>query len=394
MAVEIIGKATDVRRYREYLHNQGILTKRFMTAVGKGASLAKKPEGYRIFNGGIKSVYNVDKRGGIDNRVKGFNEEERLFIAGIANANATDRMDERLEPAGINIENFMKNRVLLLDHLYVTSATIGRVVDIKAEHDGVHFEAFIGDPTKARLTQEQITTRSLVAQGLLQTVSVGFIPHKVKAPEFGTEGQLVEPAVIMEWELLELSIVAVPANAGAVFEAKDVSFNDAKKSKPFYLTSKANEDTIAEDESGVSSAVVDNITLAEEEKIMEEKLVEMIEEMKRNGSVMSTVAESMSRLVDQNEAIMSKLDSLEIVENEEEAGEEEPMEEKPEGAEMPKDDEEDEEDEEEDEDKKALSDTIAEMKEMSVAQDEKIEQLSQLMLRLFEQTNGDTSNNG
>lgn len=235
MAVEIIGKVEDVRRYREHLHKQGILTKRFIdSARSRGVQVVKKPEDYRIFNGRIKSAYGV-KTGadGVETRIKKLDPDARLFVKGLANANIVDRMDERVEPAGMEIESFMKNPVLLLDHLYVSGVTVGKVIALDAQADGVHFEGFVGDPTRAPLTQAQIDTRSLVAQKLLQTVSIGFIPHKVQAPVFDNEGRLEEPAVILAWELLELSIVAVPANAGAVFEVGNlgVSLNDSKESK-------------------------------------------------------------------------------------------------------------------------------------------------------------------
>jgi phage head maturation protease len=224
MAVEIVGEPSAVKKYREMLHERGVMTKRFMDAVARsGQQLAPKPDGFRLMNGAIKSVHGERKE------MSSYDPESKLYIAGVANANAVDRMDERLDPVGIDIKNFMVNRVLLVDHMYATSCVVGDVVDIRSEHDGVHFEAFIGDPKLAPLTQTQINTRSLVAQKLLRTVSVGFIPHKVKAPEFDGEGKLTAPAVILAWELLELSIVAVPANPGAVFDLKSYEPESRKK---------------------------------------------------------------------------------------------------------------------------------------------------------------------
>ena len=51
-------------------------------------------------------------------------------------------------------------------------------------------------------------------------VSIGFIPQKIQAPTFNDEGAMIDPAVILQWELLELSVVAVPANPDATFEMK------------------------------------------------------------------------------------------------------------------------------------------------------------------------------
>lgn len=458
MAVEIIGKPKNVRRYREYLHSQGVLTKRFMQALkDSGHPVVKKPEGFRTFNGSIGDVYNVKTVNGVDRIEKKLSPDEKLYIRGIANANIIDRMDERLEPAGVDIENFMKNRVLLLDHLYVASATVGRVISLSPESEGVKFEAFVGDPSRAELTQPQKDARSLIAQRLLQTVSVGFIPHKVRAPEFGDDGRLIEPAVILEWELLELSVVAVPANAGSVFEIGNLShsLNEKKTTVNRGLTSKANDETIEvskqEDDStliqtlifskedyteeeakewakahdfradkvdetedsyrlrqkdpedfeegsfrtidltdGVRAVIGKLKTPGEDERAMEEKLVELLEEMKRIGTLLGTVSESMKTIVDQNEGIIGRLDGEDLGEDEPGDGEEEENEE----AGMDEEDEDekemdDEEEDEEEDDKKSLA--IAELKEIVEKQNEKIEQLSGIMLHLMEQSNGGQS---
>lgn len=213
MAIEIIGSPTDVKRYRKLLHEQGYYTKRFQKEIDSGLMLPKHDD-YRVLKAQFHPVMKGQKK---------FEPEDDVIISGVANQNAVDRMDERLEPSGVDIDNFMKNPVLLIDHLYLTRATVGDVKEVMPEHDGVKFLAKIGDPNAAPLTETQREIRSLVAQKLLQTVSVGFIPHKIRAPEFDADGKLVEPAVILQWELLELSIVAVPANPGSTFEMRNIT---------------------------------------------------------------------------------------------------------------------------------------------------------------------------
>jgi hypothetical protein len=153
--------------------------------------------------------------------VKGYDPSQKLYIAGVANANIVDRVQERLDPVGLDIQNYLKNRQLLAHHSYYHP--VGQVEDLMVQEDGVHFTAWIGDPAKGELTDMQREIRSLAAQGILRTVSVGFIPKKIKAPLFGENGELQEPAVIEQWELLELSIVAVPCNQDSVFEVRDFS---------------------------------------------------------------------------------------------------------------------------------------------------------------------------
>jgi HK97 family phage prohead protease len=154
---------------------------------------------------------------------KGYDPEAPLVIRGIANKNMVDRYGEVCSPVGCDTRNFMLNPVLLYNHSY--GCPIGRVTMIQPEDDGVHFEAVIGDPSKAPLTQAQQEVRSLVAQGILKAVSIGFIPNKIKQPVFSTNGELSEPAVIEQWELLELSVVAVPCNPESIFDLKNMGLN-------------------------------------------------------------------------------------------------------------------------------------------------------------------------
>jgi HK97 family phage prohead protease len=142
-----------------------------------------------------------------------------LGISGVANANIVDRMQERLDPRGLITEDYMKNPQLLAHHSYYHP--IGQVDVIDVQDDGVHFSAWIGNPAKGPLTEMQKEIRSLVAQGILKTVSVGFIPHKIKEPVWNEAGDMTEGPVIEQWELLELSIVSVPANQDSIFEIRD-----------------------------------------------------------------------------------------------------------------------------------------------------------------------------
>jgi hypothetical protein len=71
------------------------------------------------------------------------------------------------------------------------------------------------------LTDKQKEVRSLIAQRILKTVSIGFIPKEIEAPEWDEEtGKVVKAARITKWEMLELSIVPVPANQDSLFDSK------------------------------------------------------------------------------------------------------------------------------------------------------------------------------
>jgi hypothetical protein len=248
----ITGRPEDVERYK---NDRGVINnidpatgqqvvygglKRFWQSLGQPVNPNFSNPEFRLLGGTIKSVR--DSTGKASDE-PGFNPEDKLLISGIANANVVDRVDERLDPRGIEIEHYMLNNILLADHMYFTDAAVGLVDKLETEDDGVHFEAWVGHPKKGPLTEKQKSIRTLVAQGIIKTVSVGFIPKKIKAPVYSDEGTMIEPAVIEKWELLELSVVSVPANPLATFEmrGKDVTLNETGKGSVKTLTNTTNE---------------------------------------------------------------------------------------------------------------------------------------------------------
>lgn len=442
MAVEIVGKSDHVKRYRKYLHDQGIYTKRFLNQFSSnGVGIKEKPEDFRIINTPILKVFGEKNKALVE-------DDQKLFISGIANEKITDRMDEVLEPAGVDIENFLKNRVLLMDHLYMTSAVIGRVYDLKTQDNGLLFEAYIGDPQKAPLTQQQKDVRSLVAQRLVQTVSVGFMPMKINAPVFDNDGKLQEPARIMEWELLELSVVAIPANPGAVFDLKkadslnktphknnsrltkaqnaikitstkvneqdgktvqqlifDKEYYDKEEAldwaraheysikeceedeKCYKMTQRAKEDfeqsslKTLEVEDGVKALVGKLKTQIIEEEKMEKMLEELLESIKGVSTQLGSLSDSIKSIGDDNATILGKLDarSEKPKEEEEEEKGDMPKEDEEEDKKRPTEDEEDEED-----DKEEMKSALAQMTKNLEKMNEKVEIIGQSMLNLLE----------
>lgn len=166
--------------------------------------------------------------------IKGYDPKTKLFIRGVANANEVDRMNEVLDPTGIQADSYMKNPVMLLQHNH--SAPIGLTTMLKPESTGILTEGWVGDPAAAPLTGDQEKARSLVIQKILRAFSVGFIPHEIRMPTYNDQGMQVDPAKILIWEILENSIVAVPCNAGSLFETVKQPEKDAKpKTRKVYL---------------------------------------------------------------------------------------------------------------------------------------------------------------
>jgi HK97 family phage prohead protease len=120
-----------------------------------------------------------------------------------------DRVGDIIEPAGWRLQNFRKNPIALFQH--DSRFPIGRWADLRIEKN-----ALLGRLDLAPLkTSDRIDEiRRLVQAGILKTVSVGFQGLKSHPREDG------RGLVFTESELLECSLVSVPANVNAISVAK------------------------------------------------------------------------------------------------------------------------------------------------------------------------------
>jgi len=282
--------------------------------------------------------------------VKAYKPEEKLRIGGVANANVIDRMDERLEPTGVKLSSYLKNSVLLYQHNH--AMPIGLVESIDVEEDGVKFEGWIGDPKCAPLTRLQEEVRSLVAQRILKAVSVGFIPLKIKYPLFNDQGNMVEPAVIEEWEMLELSIVAVPANAGSLIEMRNEENGESSR-KQWTLARDLNSDTL-------------------EDKTQKE-IEEMEELLKQMMTLCQSILAATKTLEEQQAAMMKVLDTMQAPGTSEEEEEE-----KADDEAEDKEEEEEEEEEEQTDVEKAVADLAEKANQTNARVDSMVDSLNKL----------------
>lgn len=134
--------------------------------------------------------------------VKGFNDEEMLVSGVIGSDGSVDRHGDSINPKGWVLDNFQKNPVILLNHDY-GGLPIGKATNVKRKDGALTFDI------KFSKTYELAKTAySLLKEGILNAWSVGFIPL-----EWGKAGG---EFTINKMELLELSLVTVPANPNAL----------------------------------------------------------------------------------------------------------------------------------------------------------------------------------
>ena len=126
----------------------------------------------------------------------------------IASTPDVDRDKDRVLPNGAKLENFIKNPVLMYGHNYRDPwALIGKVGDLQIDSSGLNF---VPELREAANDADPMTIiRALWDQKLLRSCSIGFNPTKWMENEVGGRD-------FVEWELLEISIVPIPANQNAL----------------------------------------------------------------------------------------------------------------------------------------------------------------------------------
>ena len=141
-------------------------------------------------------------------KLKGLLERKENEIVGIASTETPDRDGEIIKQSGWDLTNFKANPVLLLFHNY-QELPVGKITDLSIEDGQLKFKAVFSEAT-----QKAKEAYQLVKEGILNTFSVGFIPR---------EWDKADGSVITKAELLEISLVPVPANPEAVVIAKGLT---------------------------------------------------------------------------------------------------------------------------------------------------------------------------
>jgi HK97 family phage prohead protease/HK97 family phage major capsid protein len=126
-----------------------------------------------------------------------------------------DRMDDIIMSDGWDFKHFKKNPIALFGHR--SDFPIGKWNNIRVENKSLMANLeFAPEGTSERIDE----IRRLVDAGILKAVSVGFKPKESKARE-GTDWG----SIYMKCELVECSVVAVPANPNALAVAKNLKIS-------------------------------------------------------------------------------------------------------------------------------------------------------------------------
>lgn len=158
-------------------------------------------------------------------------EGERSVVARISTS-AVDRDGEVLEPKGLFSKNYEKNPIVLFNHNSM-ALPIGKCVSlVRGEKDITAKTVFAERPKDYPPDAEWLpdTVLSLFQQGMLNSFSVGFnpidMPRSASPKDVEKFGEGVR-RVFGKWELLEYSVVTIPANQEAVAVAVSKGFDGA-----------------------------------------------------------------------------------------------------------------------------------------------------------------------
>lgn len=151
----------------------------------------------------------------------------------LASTSSVDRQGDSIDQSGWELKNFFNNPVLLWAHRY-DELPLGKIIDIQITPKGLEADVeFASEDANPKAQQ----VKKLVDYGILNAVSVGFIPKE-------RNGNIITRA-----ELLEISIVPVPANQDALALAyKDMDLTIKKDIEDVLSTATVEDE--AEEKSG------------------------------------------------------------------------------------------------------------------------------------------------
>ncbi len=159
---------------------------------------------------------------------------EKDAIEAVINTNDVDRFETVVEPKGADLTNFRDNPILLWAHgndFSIGSWPVGTVAELDVTEKEII--ARIVFDTEGELGAE---LDRLYRAKILRGFSIGFIPKAFVSEQPESDG----PEIIRftEWELVELSAVAVPANPSALakqLEDGTLSFRTADLGRVIHL---------------------------------------------------------------------------------------------------------------------------------------------------------------
>lgn len=143
-------------------------------------------------------------------------KDSSLIIEGYANTTTKDRTGDVIPMTAWNkaLDNYLKNPIILAQHDH--GAPIGRMIEHSVDEKGLWI--------KARISAAADNVFKLIKDGVLTAFSVGFMVKDA------TYDAVTDLFIIKDLELLEISVVSVPANQDSIFSLSKSFTNDEEYS--------------------------------------------------------------------------------------------------------------------------------------------------------------------
>ena len=234
----------------------------------------------------------------LDSSIKSIEEgETELRIAGYASTDSIDRASDRILPTAWTrggLRNYELNPILLFNHDY--NRPIGKVVEISTDSRGLKIKGII--------SKSAGDVYNLVKEGVLSTFSVGFL---VKDADYDKS---LDGLIVKDAELLEVSVVSVPANQDATFSLAKSFDNqeDYLNFKKQFINGDANEASTEGTHKVSRKSKMDETTqdlinkavsdaLAATQKAAEEKAAKEAAEKAASEALEKKVAEAAAKVI-------------------------------------------------------------------------------------------------
>lgn len=151
----------------------------------------------------------------------------------VASDESTDRMGDIIRVAGWELANYKRNPIVLFQHQSSNPVGVSTRVWIEAKALMARIKL------AAEGTSPFIDTlRKLLDQQIIRAVSVGFAPTKEYKMIVDEKTGYVTGIEFIGQELLEISLVSVPANANALARAKSLHIPELHMQRVFAPTVK------------------------------------------------------------------------------------------------------------------------------------------------------------
>ncbi len=206
----------------------------------------------------------------------------------LASTSAIDRQGDSIDQSGWELKNYLDNPVILWAHRY-DELPLGKAISVQVTERGLEIDIEFADE---EANPKAVQVKNLIDSGILNAGSVGFISKQ-------RDGNIITVA-----ELLEFSIVPVPANQEAL--------TLAYKSMDLSLIQKDIEEVLEHDT--ITEEVTDTPVIPEEvpgipaEVLAEAKSGRVLS--KKNKELISDVVMSMKTTVSALEKLLEVGDSV------------------------------------------------------------------------------------